>query len=133
MNDSVQSTPSQVNHHNWRTNEAFLEYLQFSYQPSQQTAEQCILLLPIAVAEERLLGPIKETMLNEAMAWWNEPLRFHQFVFSPSAKRWVYKGGTVASDLLGEAYPHLNFRIFGRLKAPQLVGTFCGEPATMMI
>jgi hypothetical protein len=129
MNDSAQSTPSQVNHHNWKTNEAFLDYLQFSYIPSQQTADQCVLLLPIAVAEERLLGPLKETILTEAMTRWNEPSRFHTFRFSPSAKRWVYKGTLVKEPAIYDC----DMRLFGRLKAPVIVGTFCGEPATMMI
>lgn len=119
----------EVNTHNWKSNDAFLDFLQLQYQPSRETAEQCILLLPVAVAEERLLGAIKETILTEAIARWNELERFHTFYFSPSAKRWVYRGTEVKSPINYDS----EIKLLGRLRAPIPVGAFCNEPRSMMI
>ena len=123
-----------VSLHNYNTSEDFLDFLKLSYKPSKETAEQCLLLLPIAIAEDRLLSSLRNTLLREAMEIWNKPPAEHYFYYSPSTGRWTFKGTEYPRALskVRGAKAHI-VGLHGRLKQPIIRGQFCFPPGACMI
>lgn len=120
-------SPYEVNIHNWHTNANFVDFLKLSYSLSAPTLEAVSKLLPIAVAEDRMLESLRNKILSEAMAIWNAPLDTHFFLYSPTANRWMYKG--VDKARAGQ----VSISLYGRLREPLVKGRFCDLPRNCMI
>lgn len=83
---------AEVNNNNWKQNEVFLQYLRFQYSPSRDAADAAMKLLPMAVAESRMLGSLQNLLLREAFELFNRPAQRHHFAFNAERQRWQYMG-----------------------------------------
>jgi hypothetical protein len=114
------------------SDEAFVSYLKLTYRPSAEVSSQCALLLPIAIAEDRLLSALRTTILREALSYWNKPQETHFFVFTASVGRWTYKGTHKPTFPRRTTKANL-ISLFGRLATPLEKGRFCSPPGKCLI
>jgi hypothetical protein len=125
-----------VNHLNWRSNEEFLHFLRFDFSLTDAPAEvrhQVLTLIPLAVAEERLVGAIKETVLKAAITAWNKPEQIHMFL--NEGDRWRYLSSfalTHAPSTTAKTVHSIHF-IIGKLKRSLNEGSYCRAPQEEVI
>jgi len=126
----IHHNSAQVDFFNWRENEEFLDFLtlEFDFKDASPASRQHVLtLIPIAVAENRLLGSVTEIVLREAIEAWNRPPRHHHFTESDG--KWKYIGATEEGVRIA---PHLDntsfFTSFGIAKRVMQPGAYCRSP-----
>lgn len=120
---------STVNIHNWRQCQDFIDFLTLEFSIDNLNAERKSLiahLLPIAVAENRLLGAITTAILEAAIEAWNRPAAYH--IFTVEKSRWKYFGQLASLTGFRHSSDETVRIVYGCLKRTIPYGAFCKRP-----